>query len=289
MILFNLKGGTYCIDIEEQAKVLLSLFDEKELKDISKYTGEVYITINKILKNKEEKCSTKIQKIIDTVNRAFTELPPFKHENTIILYRGLKLNDDNYHQFLEKEEINDLGFISTSTNIETAYDFAWTEVLNSLIMKIYLSTKYNNKILPVKKISKMSYENEVILPNGSRFVWIKKFPDESIENGIIRSYLYIPVDEISSQPNSFVEMEDTVTKYVPNSAVNAIVTPKLIQRFVHDNIDSDNIDVEELLEEFKKIIKNKKKYGILPATISKNKIFDIKKQIEAEIIKQKLL
>ena len=294
MIIFNLKGGTYCIDIEEQSQVLLSLLKQKELNYINKYTGDMYIKINKILKNKnDEFCSKEIQTIIDTVNGAFTKLPPFKPRNTIILYRGLKLTDDNYKQFTKQDQINDLGFISTTTNIETAKTFSEASGLNSIVMKIYLSSKYNYKVLPVKNISSMPYENEVILPNGSRFVWIKEFEDEKIKSGIIRSYLFIPSNEdIPSQPNSFVKRENTETKYILNSIVNNIITPTLISEVVDETIlleDSD--DIQELLEAcidtFKLILTNQ--HGILPETISDNKMSEIKKLIKSEIIEQKSL
>lgn len=294
MIIFNLKGGTYCIDIEEQAKVLLSLLKQKELNYISKYTGDVYIKINRILKNKnDEYCSGEIQTIIDTVNSAFTRLPSFKPRNNIILYRGLKLTDDNYHQFIKQTNINDLGFISTSTDINTAITFSEATGLNSVIMKIYLSSKYNYKILPVKNISSVPHENEVILPNGSRFVWIKEFKDEKIKSGIIRSYLYIPLNEdIPSNPNVFVKNENTNTKYVLNSVINNIITPTLISEVVDETIlleDSDDIQklLESCIDTFKLIIKNQHK--ILPETISDNKMSEIKKLIELEIIAQKSL
>lgn len=294
MIIFNLKGGTYCIDIEEQAKVLLALLKQKELNYINKYTGDAYTKINRILKNKNHDfCSKEIQTIIDTVNGAFTKLPSFKPHNIIILYRGLKLSDDNYLQFLKQNQINDLGFISTTTSIDIARTFSEASGLNSVIMKIYLSSKYNYKVLPVKNISNMPYENEVILPNGSRFVWIKEFDDEKIKSGIIRSYLYVPSDEdIPSQPNSFVKRENTETKNILNSVVNNIISPTLISEVVDETIlleDSDDIKklLESCIDTFKLIIKNQ--HGILPETISDNKISEIKKLIKSEIIKQKSL
>jgi hypothetical protein len=213
MFLFNLKGGTYCLDVEEQEKILFELLNQKELNNISKYTGVIYKIINNILKSKEKDiyCPKNIEDIINTINTAFDKLPHFKAKKQFILYRGLEFTKEDYDKFITLDKIYDFGFISTSTSIETAKDFSKTNDSNyGVVMKIYFSKDFENKILPLKSISENERENEVLLPNGSTFLWIEdknfkdeKFKTESGKNRIIRSYLYIPpnknIKEINSQ------------------------------------------------------------------------------------------
>jgi len=294
MLIFNLKGGTYCIDIEEQAKVLFTLLKQKELNMISKYTADAYTTVNRILKNsKEEYCSGEIQNIIDAVNNAFSKLPAFKPSTNVIFYRGLKLTDNNYNKILKQNVINDLGFISTTTSIDIAKGFAEAHGLNSLVMKIYFSNKYNNKILPVKSISKMPYENEVILPNGSKFVWIKDIIDEKIPNGIIRSYLYVPsLEEIPLNPELLVvkTITNSSAKKISNSVINDTITHNLITEVVEETIaldDSDDLNelLESCIDTIQIVIKNQ--YGILFNDINDNKKRDIIESLKNEILRQK--
>ena len=46
MFIFNLKGGTYCLDIEEQAKILLQLLKA----DLPIYCKLLFISIFKLFK-----------------------------------------------------------------------------------------------------------------------------------------------------------------------------------------------------------------------------------------------
>jgi hypothetical protein len=161
-----LRGGTYCMDLQEQERIISKLLTPNMQELLKKYTSEYYRKINRSMRDCVHP-DENILKIINGMLAVFETTTPFVPSKYVTLWRGVKFQSrEEFHRFLRRDKVVDLGFVSTSTDFAIAKSFADDddgELVNAVVMKIYLMPQKSYKIIPVRRFSKMSFENEVIV------------------------------------------------------------------------------------------------------------------------------
>jgi len=257
MVLFYLSAGTYCINLEEQSRVLNILLTKyPDLKEsLKEYTGSFYKGINNTLKGKEcihdydEKFSSKISKFINDIKKIFKNIPSYKFNGYDVLFRGVDYYDlKEFNEFIDSKIVKEIGFVSTTTDISIAYDYSIFKIY-SIIMIIFIDGTLENKILPVKDLSYHKNEYEVILPNNSKFVYLDKFDNIKYNfigtkkvNTYLRPYLYIPdnqnnIDEII---NNFYLNKDKIIEKQIYSFKSQIIEINKNRMLDYENISNNN-------------------------------------------------
>lgn len=232
-----LRGGMYCIDIENQARAILTTLNSNEIKHISEYTSDLYKKVNCCLRENKSIIESDVSAIIDSMNKVFCKIKGFKPTNFKILYRGMKPCDGTKKCMLQNE-YTDLGYVSTTTDIDIAQSFA---DVDGSVIKIYLIPKFTYKILPVKNCSKMGFESEIILPSKSRF---KKISD--------KVYACIPhlntSEELSKEDICQIQKHEKRQKESQDKI--KAVYDKMACLIVNDDFIKDNV-IESAIEETK--------------------------------------
>ena len=129
------------------------------------YTGLSYKSINKALRGFGLAGAATQQHII-RIQKAFATTPPI--QKTIQVKRGInRIALDNMAKqaglagadaLLPGHIIQDKGFVSTSSG----------EGFSARV-KLHITVPAGGKAIDVKPISKYSHENEILLPNGTKF------------------------------------------------------------------------------------------------------------------------
>jgi len=170
-------GGSYCINLDEQANILRKIVEKNSnaLSSIKIYTTPIYKEIQNALKNPEKEVGPITTKIINNINKLFEKMSNFN--KPLILFRGIKLKDQgDVDKYLNSQLIIKLGYTSTTTDIKVINHF--TTALNNVDMIIFSSPDFNYKILPIKYLSSLMRESEVLLPIGTQFLYLNDFRDK---------------------------------------------------------------------------------------------------------------
>jgi hypothetical protein len=199
-------GGTYSQNLEDHAAQLQKFLNIKARKAktllnnnrthliniIKGYTAEECYPVNDLLRNgeihtdnhgvdMELKCALNLQYKLFNI---FNEFQPFSFNKGILcLYRGI-VGDYSFAQ-----ASSDLAFMSTSTKQQSAFNFG------DKIMRFVMVPKFQYKLLPIKYLSGIPEESEILLSPHHRI-----FFDLGVEHTIhhrgiekkMRTYLFLP-------------------------------------------------------------------------------------------------
>ena len=300
-----LRGGTYCIDIKNQADALYAMLSATEQGYLEKYTSSFYKAVNCVLR-KQEYCTPDVKDVISTMDKVFCKIKPFVPTTYKMLYRGLKMSSkEELDSFLQQTQITDLGFVSASTDKDIALGFAG-DTETALLMRIYLLPGVQYKILPVKRISKTQNENEVILQNNSQFVRVAEEPPKEGDT-TVATYIclppsnegvHIPNKEELGKHQSYIEDHKTIADKsvhtfkadidkLQKQMMNVLINTDYIREdVITDAIDETKllseaaeITADEVLDTYKTIMKHQ--YGV--ANIDKALLCKIKAMIKDKI------
>jgi len=272
------------------------------INSLISYSANAYKNVNKILKKEillsnlnsytSRYSGEEIHNIIENIQNLFFDekLPYFNKFK--ILYRGKHYNnEEKLNNFISKKTIIELGFLSTSTDLNIAYAFAdkidfadfYKENLkqNGVIMILLFdgeTFKNKIKILPINELSANPYESEVLLPNNTKFVYLEMFGD-------------FILDDNNNDDNDKTNNADKINPidikkivrlyyYIPNDFSNDEQKIENILKFKYKEIKSLLVDeIEKLKEQETKIYAESKREFVLNenGSLSKTKnltIFD---------------
>lgn len=152
-----------------------------EMTALTFYKEEGYSDINNALRNGEEYNS----EIIDPIDTAISNSVTTRD---MVLYRGT--NPDLIDYMSEGEVFNDLGYVSTTRNINTAEDFG-IQFGRNIVMEIHVP-KGSNALHLDRAIEAARDEKEYLLPRNSNFR-IRSIETLKDSNGKIYQY-YVVAD-----------------------------------------------------------------------------------------------
>ena len=156
-----------------------SALSDSETSALTFYKEEGYSDINSALRNGEEYDSEIINPIDSAIANSETT-------RDLVLYRGA--SPDLIDQMSEGEVFNDLGYTSTTRNINTAEDFG-IEFGRNTVMEIHVP-KGSNALHLDRAIEAARDEKEYLLPRNSNFR-IRSI--ETIRDGNGKIYQYYVV------------------------------------------------------------------------------------------------
>lgn len=186
-------GGTYCLSLEDQAKLLLDprFVTPQNIEKIRKYTDEpICNLLLRGLPGLKPEEYQQVENVCKSIFSVIEKLPPYKLKpcNFIYLYRGVKVSFE--------EAINDKGFMSFTTRYKVCRYFG------NNILRIILHYPYEYSIIPLEYITTSEFEYEVLLiPGKGKFypygkeektIEQKKWID-GIINVTMRTYIYVPI------------------------------------------------------------------------------------------------
>jgi len=249
-----LTGGVYCLNIEEQERILISMLNNKASKkyinSLKEYSAFYYQNVNKILKSLgtgkisniiDKKCET----IIKNITELFVKIPKLK-ESTI-LFRGIYIkNIQDYNTFKNNDLLIEGGFVSTTTYFPIAYGFANDGNFNntgiSIIMIIFIHNSFENKVIPFKNISQNCLEYEVLLPSKSKFIKLNNIFCENIKfnETVIIPYLYVSNYE---EEKDYEFLKDEFIEML-NIKINQ--TQQLYNKMIEDNKNSKILNLSDI-------------------------------------------
>ena len=159
--------------------LFLPYFPLELIRSVEWYTGsDNYTSLNKNLRRKLP-LTVEQQSVVRNLDYLFSILNPVGQPVT--LYRGVRARS------IEGGEIKDDGYISASTNFNTALSFAsLTEKCCILVISVPASAK----LLSVSILSQYPQEDEMLLERGSSFV-IRRVEDTTIQGGIEMRLLHV--------------------------------------------------------------------------------------------------
>jgi len=160
---FHPESANYIDYYETEFYPQLVYIDEltNKKKNILKYyTGSGYLEINKSLN--DGKISPKISTYISVIDEIFKNVPPL--DKSIIVYRGIK-SDKKI-----EEDFKSPAYISTSSDKINAITFK--KKMPCCLLEIYIPK--GSHVLPLRFISDIPVENEILLPRNSCFKIMKK-------------------------------------------------------------------------------------------------------------------
>ena len=177
-------GGTYCVSIDEQARILESIAKKHNSTDCVKdYTDGP--DLNYYLRGLQElrpPYQEEVERMLECMILLFDKVPLYRPPSDVVLYRGIGVEFE--------EAANDCGFMSTSTKIDIAARFS----SEGKIMVIHLLPGECYKILPVERITVTPGEYEVILAPGRGTLEVRPMStdEQCISGYTCRHYDYIP-------------------------------------------------------------------------------------------------
>jgi hypothetical protein len=163
-------------------KAASAKLDEKEVQALKEYTGSMYTTVNPLLRagkpvSKEDRNEVKL------VDEAFKKA---KTTEPIEVYRGI--SGDFYSGLKDGDVFEDKGFVSTSTDLDTADNFARGDA--KAIMKVQVPK--GSRAISVDSLSvfkkggaAVRSENEILLDRGGKFKVISIKPGKGNQPKII--------------------------------------------------------------------------------------------------------
>lgn len=199
-----LYGGTYCLSLEDQAKLLANprYVKPQNIRNLRKYTDDsicnLYLRGLKLPGDYQEASN-----VCETIFSLVEKLPPYKLKrgNFIYLYRGIT-------NITFEEAISDKGFMSFTSEMKTAQKFGNMKSC-ICILRIILCFPYEYKILPLQEISTCD-EHEVLLVPGRGMFYPYGKEENTIQkvyngrgfeelNQTMRTYIYVPITEESTR------------------------------------------------------------------------------------------
>lgn len=221
--------------VKEQGQVIAQL---ARSEDLTRYILCYIIDskpFNSALRGEEIDNDIVVQSTIEAILSMFAIIENnhnllYQPQGYTILYRGI-LPDVTFEQ-----AANDCGFMSTSTKVEVAKEFAnkyeiqdqsLTDKPKGKIMKIYLVNPYFYAILPVKYIGSECYksESEVILaPGRGKLIDCGLDNDATDKTFEIEKFLYIPSDQSVDQNINLDEMLNGKTEDTKPTMFQSIFT-----------------------------------------------------------------
>lgn len=94
------------------------------------------------------------------LDAAFSNVPPLAH--SVVVYRGVKYNNAGKYKH---DPVYNKQYISTSTHVEVAENF----LNGSSCCVLHITLPQGSRVLPLKRLSHYSVENEVLLPRDGVF------------------------------------------------------------------------------------------------------------------------
>lgn len=184
------------MSLKEQAKVLAG-FVKKAGTVIKEHVQHITVDscCNSYLRGLQELEASnnenmqKIWQVLATLFYLFDNVQEYTPDGYVYLYRGV---DDSVAC---EQAVNDMGFMSTSADINIAKEFAEE---GGKIIRIVLLNGYKYKILPLEDITTASGEYEVLIAPG-RGEFFPCAEKEMYEGREIFTYLYVPSGEDTSK------------------------------------------------------------------------------------------
>jgi hypothetical protein len=219
--------------MKKQINYVKSLSEEH--KNVLKWytTDNGYKILNNTLRTNNKKILNKeLKDILNLIDNIFLHCP--KLEKSIVVYRGLELDDPKDINFTTN------SFISTSSDYETSLNFSGK---TCCILKINIPS--GSKILPLKTIAKdVAHEEEILL---DRYCKISATYIHDNKKGVtLIDCVYIPEDSIDIE--SIKDIKESKIVLSNDKIVDSLLNILGDEIELYDTIEELQIQLEDIAQ-----------------------------------------
>lgn len=221
----------YFEKFKKQLDFLNKNLTENEKTSIRLYSSsEYYSLLNESLREGTAlKKRSKEQEIYNNLMNIFSKVPPL--ENPIQVYRGVK-NDNFNTKYLKKQ------FVSTTLDREISKEFSSISCCT-----LFITIPSGTQCLPIYNFSENSFELEVVLPPGLK--WVMNHNINGVYDLVVLRKDSIPMSEIK---NLAEIKENTPPKINEKKRVENLFDDQVLE-FMYDNNIKDYSQF--LIDEYK--------------------------------------